>query len=66
MAQYGFASAPITRFSMRRAWGEAMGERMPTVRLSVPHWMLIGAAVWRARRRYELTYGANRAIAAGM
>ena len=26
-------------------------ERMPTVRLSVPHWILIGAAVERARRR---------------
>jgi hypothetical protein len=51
---------------MRRACGVAMGERMPTVRLSVPHWMLIGAAVWRARRRYEFTYGANSAIAAGM
>jgi len=45
------ASAPITRFSMRRAAGVATGLRMPTVRLSVPHWMLIGAAVKRASRR---------------
>ena len=50
---------------MRRACAPATGERMPTVRLSVPHWMLIGAALERTRRRYELTYGANSAIAAG-
>ena len=33
---------------MRRACGLASGLRMPTVRLSVPHWMLMGAAVKRA------------------
>jgi len=40
---------------MRRAAALATGERMPTVRLSVPHWMLIGAALLRTSRRYELT-----------
>jgi hypothetical protein len=45
IAMYGFASAPMTRFSTRRADGAASGTRMPTVRLSLPQWMLIGAAV---------------------
>ena len=51
IAMYGLASAPIMRFSTRRAAGAATGARIPTVRLSVPHWMLIGAAVKRVRRR---------------
>ena len=50
-ATEGLASAPMTRFSTRLAEGGATGLRMPTVRLSVPHWMLMGAAVNRDRRR---------------
>ena len=38
----------MTRFSTRRASGRAIGARIPTVRLSVPQRILIGAALYRA------------------
>src|SRR5580658_5420904 len=65
MAMYGLASAPPHRFSTRRASAVEFGTRRPAVRLSYPQCMLIGAVWYRVRRRYELTFGQNRAMAAG-